>query len=201
MRLAQGNGNMEKLSRYSTAVVHHAQANRPQVYTFGGSAGSSRKNDLWTHQNGVWAEIEPRGGAAPTPRNSHSAVVWGNTIVIFGGWDGCRNCNDLYLFDIPTSQWRPVAPGGVPPKCRRGHSAVVAGQAMFVFGGWDGGRNFADFYKLSLGGAGEVQHASQLPRGSTTCSAQALCKHDMRCAHGFQEAFVVLCLPLRTQIH
>ena len=137
---------------YSTAVVH----DRQHVFTFGGSAGSSRKNDVWTFRDNSWAHVETNG-ASPSPRNSHSAVVWRESILVFGGWDGCRNCNDLYVFNIPTSHWRHVAPRGASPKCRRGHSAVVAGgtdtesAAMYIFGGWDGGRNFSDFHKLCLG--------------------------------------------------
>jgi hypothetical protein len=88
---------------YSTAVVHA----RHHVYTFGGSAGSSRKNDMWVHKNDAWTQVETNGDV-PSPRNSHSAVVWRDSIIVFGGWDGSRNCNDLYFFDIPTSSWRHV---------------------------------------------------------------------------------------------
>ena len=104
-----GDGAMPSARGYSTAVVHA----RRQIYAFGGSAGSSRKNDMWVHRDDAWTALDT-AGSAPTPRNSHSAVLWEErgTIIVFGGWDGSRNCNDLYFFDIPTATWRPVVPGG-----------------------------------------------------------------------------------------
>ncbi len=104
-----GEGAMPSARGYSTAVVHAKR----QIYAFGGSAGSSRKNDMWVHKDDSWTALDT-AGSAPTPRNSHSAVLWEarSTIIVFGGWDGSRNCNDLYFFDIPTATWRPVVPGG-----------------------------------------------------------------------------------------
>jgi len=105
-------GNPPSSRGYSTAVVH---AHR-DIYTFGGSAGSSRKNDMhavyYSHTKEQWHLVESKG-EAPSPRNSHSAVVWRDSILVFGGWDGSRNCNDLYRFDIPTSTWQTSTPAGV----------------------------------------------------------------------------------------
>lgn len=39
-------------------------------------------------------------GAVPSPRFGHSCTLVGNILYVFGGNDGSRYLNDIYVFDI-----------------------------------------------------------------------------------------------------
>jgi Kelch motif len=44
--------------------------------------------------------------SAPLPRSGHSAAVFGNLMLIFGGiFEVTKELNDLMAFDLTTKQW------------------------------------------------------------------------------------------------
>ncbi|MEE4248114.1 MAG: kelch repeat-containing protein, partial [Kangiellaceae bacterium] len=61
---------------------------------------------------------------APKIKN-HTAVPYNNLIYIFGGYDGKKNHNILYILDTETSRWTKVRPKGTEPLGRNGHTATV----------------------------------------------------------------------------
>eukprot|EP01061_Rhynchopus_euleeides_P005956 TRINITY_DN15050_c0_g1_i2.p1 TRINITY_DN15050_c0_g1~~TRINITY_DN15050_c0_g1_i2.p1 ORF type:complete len:418 (+),score=144.22 TRINITY_DN15050_c0_g1_i2:239-1492(+) len=77
----------------------------------------------------------------PPPRSSHTAVVHGTSMYVFGGWDKVIPKNDLYQLDLIDYQWRcvhsdcPEGAGVDVPSARRAHCAFVIGDSMYVFGG------------------------------------------------------------------
>jgi hypothetical protein len=80
------------------------------------------------------------GSAAISPRYSHTATVWNQKLVVFGGWSGCR-CNDLHVLDCLTWQWEEIKPRQDPgsiPSGRAGHTATLFGDHLVIFGGNDG---------------------------------------------------------------
>jgi hypothetical protein len=79
---------------------------------------------------------EPGGGARPSPRWAHSAVSFGNRVLIFGGSAPGKCFSDLHWFDAAASCWRPEITLGASPPERSGHCACAVGDdTMFVFGG------------------------------------------------------------------
>lgn len=81
-------------------------------------------------------EYTQRNGGA-TPRSSHSAVVIGGQMYVFGGSDsaGYMNYsfrNDLWRYDPATNIWAQRASGAT---ARSGHCAAVCNGLMYVFGG------------------------------------------------------------------
>jgi hypothetical protein len=73
-------------------------------------------------------------------RYSHTATVWNQKLVVFGGWSGSR-CNDLHVLDCSTWEWEEIKPQQPPasmPSGRAGHTATLFGDHLVIFGGNDG---------------------------------------------------------------
>ncbi|NXL85566.1 HCFC2 factor, partial [Alectura lathami] len=126
-----------------------------KCYLFGGLANESEDsnnnvprylNDFYElelqHGSGVvgWS-IPVTKGTLPSPRESHTAIVYCRKDVgspkmyVFGGMCGCR-LNDLWELDIETMTWSRPETKGTVPLPRSLHTANVIGNKMYVFGGW-----------------------------------------------------------------
>ena len=80
---------------------HSAAIFNGNMYVFGGKNDSSEKmNDLWVYNiaDKRWVEVMADGDP-PLERSGHSADVYDDYLVIFGGiWDVTKELNDLYLY-------------------------------------------------------------------------------------------------------
>ena len=93
-------------------------------------------------------------GIKPSPRDKHSAVVWQNKIIIFGGFGPATEAdndsddegdaikftwfNDTFIFDTITNSWdAPNITTNDGPVSRAAHSATIYNNKMIVFGGKD----------------------------------------------------------------
>jgi N-acetylneuraminic acid mutarotase len=77
---------------------------------------------------------------APRPRSGHSANLWGDKMVIFGGIDQDRGrLNDTWVFDFNNKTWQYLTiktNGFYLPRVRSGHSASIYKENyLVVFGG------------------------------------------------------------------
>ena len=58
---------------------------------------------------------------------NHTAIIYNKGIFIFGGYDGKKNHNTLYIYNIETKDWtKPQVYGNEPPG-RNGHTATLVG--------------------------------------------------------------------------
>lgn len=92
---------------------------------------------------------------APGPRAEHTAVTYGNAMVVFGGYDGKKKLNDTYVFDFASKDWSRVTAAELNAPSRRcKHSAVIYNKKMYVMGGFQivDGSNYAvtDIHALDL---------------------------------------------------
>lgn len=111
----------------------------------------------------------------PTGRASHSSVVYDNKMIVFGGHDGSNFRNDVWEFQLDTSEWSAVTTSGtnIPP--RNNHEAVVFGDKMIVFGGATGAGRAADsnaLFTLDL----KTYVWSQIPNSGTW--PEKVCQHS-----------------------
>ncbi|KAM4748835.1 host cell factor 2 [Rhinophrynus dorsalis] len=125
-----------------------------KCYLFGGLANESEdtNNNIPRYLNDFYElELRPGSGVVgwntpltkgtpPSPRESHSAVVYcrrdnKSKLYIFGGMSGCRLC-DLWELDLETMTWTCSEAKGVVPLPRSLHTANVIGNRMYIFGGW-----------------------------------------------------------------
>lgn len=150
-----------------------------QVFLFGGLANDSDdpKDNIPRYLNDLYILDTRPGqpvmqwekptfyGYAPSPRESHSAIVYipkgstgngmalgslassgasssngsgniaGAKLIIYGGMAGCR-LDDLHVLDITTMTWTQPKLLGPPPAPRSLHSACLIGNKMYIYGGW-----------------------------------------------------------------
>jgi leucine-zipper-like transcriptional regulator 1 len=114
-------------------------------YVFGGFDGTSRVSDFFgfDFSSMCWREIHSLSGAPPSERHSHAAVVHGNSMYVFGGYDGSYK-SDLHQFDFSQSKWSVVQAAGRRPRARYRATCVVHKNTMLLFGGHDGTRHLSD---------------------------------------------------------
>lgn len=77
------------------------------IYIFGGYDGFNRVNDFYEYSidDNTWMEVANLGNTnPPTPRHSHSAVVYEDSMYVFGGYDGHYR-NDFYRYNFVTGDW------------------------------------------------------------------------------------------------
>ena len=130
------------------------------LYIFGGDNGKRMLNDFLVYHigEGSWARVVFTG-APPAPRYHHSAVVFNNSMFIFGGYTGdinsnsnLHNKNDLFEYKFKSSQWlewKEVITGPLPP-ARSAHGAIVYDNKLWIFAGYDGHARLNDLWMIDL---------------------------------------------------
>jgi len=112
---------------------------RDSLLIFGGFDGHNRFDDLRElHlRERRWSDVTPVRSTVPRSRFGHTAVMYGHSMFIFGGWDGHDTLQELFEYNVSSNMWVHLPLRGQPPRARYRHTAVVCGDAMFTFGGVD----------------------------------------------------------------
>jgi hypothetical protein len=136
-------------------------------------------------------------GEPPGPRAGQTCVAFGTKLCVFGGGDGSRYLNDVFVLDTGTrllaqcklkplaetlTWFQPPGTGTIPPPRSR-HTATVVGKSMIVVGGGDEARMYNDVFALDFGttcqtrsivlthsSAGTWVWSKATPQGSLPCS-------------------------------
>ncbi|EGC34241.1 hypothetical protein DICPUDRAFT_80019 [Dictyostelium purpureum] len=141
-------------------VCHSAIVYNNLMYVYGGHLPDSHtfikdvKSDLNTFdfKSRKWDTIETSGEKLPE-KTEHSAVVYKNSMYIFGGYSGVTgNYSDTTILklNLDTLEGESINGTGQKPMGRSAHSAVVYDCYMYIFGGWDGTESNNTFYRLNL---------------------------------------------------
>lgn len=132
---------------------HSAVVYKNEFYVFGGFDGHARVNDLYKYdiEDNTWSRIIPStiSTTIPTPRHSHSAVVYKDSMYIFGGYDGSYSCN-LYEYNFVNNAWSLVNTVGRIPRARYRASCVMYNDKMIIHAGHDGTRHLSDTHMLDM---------------------------------------------------
>ena len=76
------------------------------------------------------------GPEHPSKRWGHSAVLYNNSMIIFGGRHSQRILSNIYSLDFATLSWTKIDPYSKAPQARDSHSAVIYNNSdMIIFGG------------------------------------------------------------------
>mmetsp|Transcript_88030 Transcript_88030/g.247419 ORF Transcript_88030/g.247419 Transcript_88030/m.247419 type:complete len:510 (+) Transcript_88030:40-1569(+) len=142
-------------ARYRTSAV----AYKNRMLVVGGHDGAKHLNDFYQFNFDTleWNLVDTSGQVPPpSPRDSHSAVICGDSMYLFGGSTGSAR-NDLYSFSFDVEQWhevRPVSSSGQKvtnvPCPRFCHTCDMYNNSLFVFGGYDGQQRLNDFWQFKL---------------------------------------------------
>ncbi|XP_075475274.1 uncharacterized protein LOC142506023 [Primulina tabacum] len=125
--------------------------------SLGGEVG--RKKAMVVYPKVMEAHPSERWGhsacysATSMNRDSHSAVLVGRKMIVFGGTNGSKKVNDLHILDLLSRVWTHPECRGNPPCARESHTANVVGdEKMIVFGGsGEGEANYlSDLHILDL---------------------------------------------------
>lgn len=85
------------------------------LIVFGGDRGPGYSDDLWIFDvrfnfwERVSLEVEQRG-LRPGARAGHTASVYKNLMIIYGGWRGSDGFSDIWSFNLEDRDWTPLCP-------------------------------------------------------------------------------------------
>jgi N-acetylneuraminic acid mutarotase len=100
----------------------------------------------------TWTKLKTRG-TMPVELASHSALLHGKYLVIFGGTGipfGEAASNQLHVCHLPTLKWSHVSCSGDPPISIYGHTTSLCRNSLYVFGGTTGWEYNAEIHRLNL---------------------------------------------------
>jgi len=141
-------------ARYRTS----AGAYKNRMLVIGGHDGAKHLNDFYQFNFDTleWSLVETHSTVSPpSPRDSHSAVICGDSMYLFGGSTGSAR-NDLYSFNFEHETWqeiRPTADSGqkaLVPCPRFCHTCDIHNKSLYIFGGYDGQQRLNDFWQFKL---------------------------------------------------
>eukprot|EP00002_Diphylleia_rotans_P037878 TRINITY_DN851_c0_g1_i4.p1 TRINITY_DN851_c0_g1~~TRINITY_DN851_c0_g1_i4.p1 ORF type:complete len:1328 (-),score=243.35 TRINITY_DN851_c0_g1_i4:664-4647(-) len=131
--LIAGSGDLPSHRCGHTAVVY-----KDMMFVYGG-IDKSRQYDpkiyAYSFDENRW-KVVPVSGFVPSGRTGHSAVVYGDSMYVFGGLEPDKKLsNGLYEFSFETRTWKEIKSAGEVPSPRFRHASVVYKEYMFVIGG------------------------------------------------------------------
>jgi hypothetical protein len=127
-------------------------------------------------------------GKVPSRRFGYVSVVHDNKLVLFGGFDGSRWLNDMYVFDFITKTWSEIQAGGTLPSVRSCPAWAKDDTHVYIQGGYDGVERKDDFFACDL----STYTWTQMPSLGVTPSPRyfhscCLCKSICRiCQHALR---------------
>jgi len=134
------------LISHKALTEHTGVVYQDKMYIFGGNGGQveNYSNNVYSYPlpfkpDSVFNRIETNAEAPPA-RSGHTAVVYKDSMYIFGGWNGRTSLSDFYSYHFETKTWKKIDSQGIPPPKRRMQSTVVYNDYLFLFGGYDESR-------------------------------------------------------------
>jgi len=83
--------------------------------------------EIYDPASGVWET----GPDLPQARSAYALATFEGRLYLFGGWDGQRFVNNVFVFDPGVSQWMEIEP---MPTARGYAAAAVAGVEFMCWG-------------------------------------------------------------------
>jgi hypothetical protein len=82
------------------------------MYLYGGSIGLSSNSTFYALdlQKMIWETVRSKGASnleenLPMPRDEHTAIIFEDNMVIFGGFVDGEHVNQTFKFNIKTETW------------------------------------------------------------------------------------------------
>eukprot|EP00112_Aurelia_sp_Birch-Aquarium-sp1_P002510 Seg1278.10 transcript_id=Seg1278.10/GoldUCD/mRNA.D3Y31 product="Ras guanine nucleotide exchange factor F" protein_id=Seg1278.10/GoldUCD/D3Y31 len=141
-------GSIPPALQEQTAVVYKNDA-----YIFGGAFATDQRTPFWSYEfeSLTWKDLSRRKfQKEPLNRRAHTAVVYRDSMFIFGGYlDTGSATNELWRYCFTTLRWYLLTPkeGTEVITARHSHSAVVHSNAIWIFGGFENRGRKNDLWK------------------------------------------------------
>jgi len=113
-------------------------------------------------QEAVWTSLDFAGQETMGKRAQHAAAATsdGRHVVIFGGYDGTKNLQDVWVVSMADERVSSV-PCSAMPDARSRHSMHVLADKLHVFGGYDGSKVYpGDVFALDVDDPSRLMHAA-----------------------------------------
>ncbi len=133
--------NQRGIDQPRRIAYHTMTMYEDMAYLFGGS-DLGRDNsklfsfDIETSEWKVISDLSKATDTHPETRDEHAAVLWNDTIVIFGGNVQGFKSNDVWFYHIKENRWEEVKADSSPPE-RSNHAYGLVGDTLYIFGGKD----------------------------------------------------------------
>jgi DNA-binding CsgD family transcriptional regulator len=101
------------------------------IYVPGGEGPGGEVRDVLDAYNPRTQQWETLA-QLPAPRSRYALVPLEGRLYLFGGWDGTRYCDEVFIFDPATGAW---SEDDSVPTARRGQGAAVVEGRIYVIGG------------------------------------------------------------------
>lgn len=155
-------------------AFHTLTRHENKAYLIGGSNLEKDNENMYEFniETAEWRVIRPLGALVPEPRDEHSAHLWKDSIVVFGGNVNGFKTNIVLLYHIIENKWEKLATTGDIPE-RSNHAATLIGDSLYVFGGKDVDNNkLNDFWKLDLNSKAwtKLEQGGEAPLERSGCS-------------------------------
>ena len=103
----------------------------------------------------------------PSRRWGHSAIIYNNNMIIFGGRHLQRSLSNIYSLNFETLTWVKIEPAGNIPLARDSHSAVLYNNYdMLIFGGNGQTIKFNDLWDFNIS---EYKWTKLTTQGESPC--------------------------------
>jgi len=152
---------------------HSAIIYANSMYIFGGFEdfrGSSAQ--LWEYdliqQRWELKNLSSTSACHPEARHSHSAIVYNDSMYVYGGLSNLKPLSDLWRWGWREKRWFREKTRGASPGQLHGHTAIQAYGSMFVFGGERNGRASRSLWRLNLSNMTWRKVKAKGPRPSPT---------------------------------
>jgi len=140
----------------ASSSQHHASSSHEGCQVAANAQDGTVLSRRFIRQQLTWSVIQPKDNypadgrrdtiqspnyCIPATKN-HTGSLVGNELYIFGGYDGHKNHNMLFVYDVNTYEWRQPHVEGSRPSGRNGHSATLiernGSEQLLILGGWLG---------------------------------------------------------------
>ncbi|KAJ1612910.1 hypothetical protein OIY81_1111 [Cryptosporidium canis] len=135
---------------------HNGEVWLSDMYEFalkgtGGGASSDHANafnfteEVSEELLGAWRRVRVLDRSKkPSARACHSLTRVFGRLYLFGGFDGVKCFNDLWVYEIAKETWSEIEFDDEIPRCRNGHCAISSSKGVVFFGGNTGKEYIGD---------------------------------------------------------
>lgn len=152
-----------------------------RVLVYGGTAGGDRPSNAMRvlHTDKMrWAEATPIDGPLPPAAYASASAIIGTRLFVYGGetregtGPSPSPLDQLWVFDVATTEWAQLELGGLPPGPLSFGAAAAIGNTLFLFGGWNGAQVHARMHTLHTSASVASWEPATIAAGSASVSAR-----------------------------
>jgi N-acetylneuraminic acid mutarotase len=107
------------------------------IYCFGGYNRTIEGVDTvhqYNRKKNSWKIVFPSTKISPSPRHYHSCSIYGDSMIIYGGYCQSDYYNDIFQFNFKTNEWKELSITK-ESTTRSYHQSIIYKDNLYLFGG------------------------------------------------------------------